>query len=333
MIIPSGTVDTSPGAGLRAVGYRGSGLRRPECVVATAGGQILVPDAAGGVTVIEAGSQRTVIACSPEGAIGLHPNSLALCANGTLLLAQMTLHEGGVWRMQRDGAAEPYLDTLEGLPIPPTNFLLIDHEQRLWITISTRAVPRWAARRPGPGDGLVLLADRKGIRIVAQGLGFANELRVSPDGSELVVVETFARRLSRFAIHADGSLSNRSVLCEFGPGVWPDGIAYDAEGDLLVASAFSNRILKVDGSGRVHTVVDRGDAAFVDALEARYQDGDLIKPGLIEVPSSDLGNCSSVAYCGTDLKQVAVGCLDGDRLACFDADVPGVPPVHWHWHF
>jgi len=315
------------------LGFIGAELRRPECVLATASGQILVPDSAGGVTVIEADSQRTVLASINGQAARLQPNSLALCADGTLLLAHMSLHEGGIWRMQADGAAEPYLNTIEGLPMPPTNFVLLDDEQRLWVTVSTRAVPRWPARRPGPGDGFVILADRRGARIVAQGLGFANELRVSPDGSELVVVETFARRLSRFPIRADGTLGDRSTLCEFGPGIWPDGIAYNAEGELLVASAFSNRLLIVDRRGRACIVVDQGDAAFVDALEKRHQEGELVKPGLIAVPTCDLGNCTSVAYCGVDLKNVAVGCLDGDRLACLDADVPGVPPVHWHWRF
>ena len=321
------------GAAMHWLGTRGAELHRPECVLATRDGQLLVPDARGGVTVIGSATQHSVMPAMPDGVAPLHPNSIALCRDGSLLLAEMGEHRGGVWRLQASGAVEPWLESIEGQPLPPTNFVLVDADERVWITVSTRAIPRWSARRRGVGDGFLVCVDRRGARIVADGFGFTNEVRIGPRGDELIVVETFDRRLTKFTINADGSLGARSLLCEFGPGVWPDGIAYDVEGRLLVASAFSNRLLEVDRKGRVRVLLDLGDPVFVDKLEGRFERGELIAPGPVEVPLSPLGNCTSVAYAGDALDRIVVGCLDGDRLAVLQAEVPGVPPAHWHFSF
>ena len=52
---------------------------------------------------------------------------------------------------------------------------------------------------------------------------------ITPDGSTLVIAESFAGRLSAFDIAADGSLSNRRIWAE---GLGPDGISIDPPADL-----------------------------------------------------------------------------------------------------
>ena len=57
---------------------------------------------------------------------------------------------------------------------------------------------------------------------------------ITPDGSTLVIAESFAGRLSAFDIAADGSLSNRRTWAE---GLGPDGICIDADGGIWVQTA------------------------------------------------------------------------------------------------
>lgn len=98
---------------------------------------------------------------------------------------------------------------------------------------------------------------RSGPRIVADGLAYTNECLASPDGAWLYVNETFARRLSRFAIRG-GVLGPKQVVAEFGVGEFPDGLALDVDGGVWVICVVANRVLRVDPSGDVTTWLDAG---------------------------------------------------------------------------
>jgi sugar lactone lactonase YvrE len=86
--------------------------------------------------------------------------------------------------------------------------------------------------------------------VVAEGLEFPNGAVITPDGGTLVIAETMARRLTAFAIDADGSLHHRRVWAELGDAA-PDGICLDAEGAVWVASPRSNEFLRVLEGGSV----------------------------------------------------------------------------------
>jgi sugar lactone lactonase YvrE len=72
------------------------------------------------------------------------------------------------------------------------------------------------------------------VRLVADGVAFPNGMAVTPDGSTLIVAESFASRLGAWDIEADGSLSNRRVWAQLEHGV--DGICIDAEGAVWCAT-------------------------------------------------------------------------------------------------
>ena len=116
---------------------------------------------------------------------------------------------GGVFALTRDGGVRPLLEQVDDVDLPPTNFVFEDDRARIWITVSTRHVPRAAAYRADVADGFIVLVDARGARIVADGLGYTNEAMLSPDGAWLYVNETFARRMSRFRVRPDGSLPAR----------------------------------------------------------------------------------------------------------------------------
>jgi hypothetical protein len=261
----------------------------------------------------------------------LRPNGIALRRDGSFLLADLGEQSGGVFELRRDGAVRPLLEEVDGLPLPPTNFVCQDAWGRLWITVSTRLLPRALAYRRDVADGFIVLVDPRGdARIVADGLGFANEVAIAADGRSLFVNETFGRRLTRFRIGVDGVLSDRQVMTTFGKGTFPDGLALDATGDVWVASIVSNRVIRVDRDGAQEVVVEDLDMAHVDAVEDAYRAGGLERRHLDHAPATRLRNISSLAFGGNDLRTVFLGCLLGDAVATFRSPVAGVAPAHWN---
>lgn len=83
---------------------------------------------------------------------------------------------------------------------------------------------------------------------------YPNGLVVSPDGTEVAVVESTLPGVSVLSLGADGELSDRRVLAEL-PGTVPDGLLYDDEGRLLIAFWAPDAILRVEPSGELTVVV------------------------------------------------------------------------------
>jgi sugar lactone lactonase YvrE len=314
---------------LNQLQWRGSGLVRPECVLATASGELYTADWRGGVAhLLPDGSQRLYAARLPDDQ-PLRPNGIALLADGSFLLAQLGAEDGGVYRLHRDGRVEPWLITVDGQPLPPTNFALVENDKSIWVTVSTRHQPRSAAYRADVADGFIVRVDPQGARIVADGLGYTNEVALHPSGRWLYVNETFARRLSRFERRADGSLGPRETVCRFGAGTFPDGLAFDEAGHAWVVSIVSNRLLRVSPEGDVVVWLEDADAQHLQWVEAAFQAGQMGRPHLDEVKSSRLRNISSIAFTGADRRTAVLGCLLGDSLATLRVPVAGVAPSHW----
>jgi sugar lactone lactonase YvrE len=309
------------------VEFLGAELVRPECVLCTKAGALFVSDWDGGVTRIGPnGGQQRILA--PASA-GLRPNGIALSRDGSFLIAHLGDTEGGVFRLRRDGTLEPVLIEVAGEALPPTNFVMEDALGRLWITVSTPRAPRDLGYRRDLAEGFIVLLDQRGARVVARDLGYTNEVQIDPSGEWLYVNETFGRRLSRFRIGANGDLSERQTVTEFGLGTFPDGLAFDCEGAAWVVSIVSNRVIRVDREGRQEILLEDSDAEHLAWVEAAYEAGTLGRPHLDRAASRRLRNVSSLAFGGPDLKTVTLGCLLGDSLARFRSPVAGWPLPHW----
>ena len=149
--------------------------------------------------------------------------------------------------------------------------------------------------------------------MVADGLGYTNEVQLDPSGQWLYVNETFGRRLSRFRITAKGALQARETVTEFGAGTFADGLTFDSGGGIWITSIVSNRTLHI-----------KPGHAPLTMIEAAFQGGTMGRPHLDQVKSRKLGNISSLDFGGPDLRTVYLGCLLDDCLYRFRA------PVHWH---
>jgi len=319
----------SPPFSLEDLGFVGSGLVRPECVLATATGDLFTADWRGGVAHVRPdGSQALYAGSGPDG-LALKPNGIALLRDGSFLLTHLGNDEGGVFQLQRDGRVTPWLLQVDGIEMPPTNFVVEDAAGRFWVTVSTRLKPRALGYRRSCNDGFIVRVDARGAAIVADGLGYTNEVAMHPSGRWLYVNETFARRLSRFALHDDGSLGAKEVITEFGPGTFPDGLAFDEEGHAWVVSIVSNRLIRVAPDGQPTTWLEEADAEHLAWVEAAFEAGTMGRPHLDGAPSRSLRNISSIAFTGADRRTAVLGCLLGERLALLDLPVAGVAPTHW----
>jgi sugar lactone lactonase YvrE len=314
--------------GLRFVG---GGLQRPECVLCTARGDVFSADWRGGVAHVRPDGTQAFYGGKAPGGRVMRPNGIALRRDGSFLLADLGEQSGGLFHLTRDGQVRPLLEEVDGVVLPPSNFVLEDAHQRVWLTVSTRLRPRSLGYRAGVADGFIVLLDARGARIVADGLGYTNEVAFDASGRWLYVNETFSRKLSRFRVAVDGSLGAKQVVAEFGTGTFPDGLTLDAEGGIWITSIVSNRVIRVGPDGVQTLVLEDADAAHLDWVEAAYVAGQLGRPHLDNVKSSKLRNISSLAFGGPDLRTAYLGCLLGDALATFRAPVAGLPPAHWRY--
>lgn len=309
--------------------FFGPEMNRPECVVATARGDLFASDGRGGVMHLRHDGRHFLILASAPPSDGFVPNGFALMRDRSLVCANMGL-AGGVWQLAPDGELTAFLLEVDGEPLPQTNFVGLDDNGRIWITVSTRLKPVSACAYKGRADGFVVLVDDRGARVVADGLGLTNEAKVDPSGEWLYVVETIARRLSRFAIRPGGSLGPRQTVTEFArEGAFPDGLAFDVAGGVWVTTIIRNAVVQVTAAGEQVWHFEDVDIAHVAEVERIFQDGGFggWEPGCDRLLQSP----TSIAFTGPDLRTGVLGFLRGDRLARFASPVAGAAPAHWHF--
>ena len=106
---------------------------------------------------------------------------------------------------------------------------------------------------------IALLRPDGSAETVGKDVAFPNGMAVTPDGSKLIVADSYAKELIGFEIKEDGRLANRTTWADLGDGV-PDGICIDAEGAVWYADVPNKRCVRVREGGEVlQTIeVDRG---------------------------------------------------------------------------
>lgn len=318
---------------LSNIDFIGSGLKRPECVLAHSSGLLFVPDwtGAGGVCLVSPhGVSIRHLAGDRSENDALRPNGIALESGGNILLAHLGDETGGLFRLRPDGTTETVMDEVDGQKLPPCNFVISDGGSGLFLTVSTRRVPRALGYRKDVDDGFIVHIPYRGSpRIAADGLGYTNECMLHPSGRWLYVNETFVRRLSRFKVTGRGKLGDRETVCEFGAGIFPDGLAFDEDGNAWVTSIVSNRVVRVAADGQQTIWIEDVDPDHLAWVEEAYQASSMGRPHLDGVESRRLRNISNLAFGGEDLKTAYLGCLLGDSIASFAMPVAGHPLPHW----
>jgi gluconolactonase len=319
---------------IRMVGHD---LSRPECILAERNGSLWAADSRGGVMrILPDGRQKLVTASGDADAgtrslvDGTLPNGLAFARSGDILIANFGTDVLEI--MTRDGQCRTLHDSIDGRPLGKVNFVLRDSKDRLWITVSTRINPWPDAIRNYQADGYIAMIDEKGIRIVADGFYFTNEIRFDADEEWLYVAETCARRVTRLHITPDGSVREREIYGprSLGPGLI-DGIAFDSYGNLWATMIFADRLVAITPAGDLLTLFEDGDRDAAARFDAEFDRGTPIVPETMEACGGKIAPwLTSVTFGGLDLRTVYLGTLKATALHSFTSPVPGLPMIHWN---
>jgi sugar lactone lactonase YvrE len=303
-----------------------SGLSRPESVQVMPDGSVVTCDRRGGLMHID-GDGRSRLRAMQNPPEGFLPNGFARTPGGEFLIADHG-PGGGVWNLQR---AEPFLLEVESKSLPSTNFVMCDRHERTWITVSTWEHPRERGLRKSHASGTLILVDRRGARTVADGLGWANEVAMHPSGDWLYLNETVRRRTSRFPINEHGRLGPRETVVEYGEGVYPDGLAFDAEGGLWVASVLSNCLLRVTPENAIEVLFRGTPDERIAEAETAFQNECFNRETFEIGRDFPPYNLTSLAFGGYDGKTIFLGNLADERLWTIRSPIAGFRPAHWHF--
>lgn len=198
---------------------------------------------------------RRVHALAPDGRdevivrLDAQPSGLGWLPDGQLLIVSMTDHM--ILRLAHDGQVTPHADVSK-FARHRSNDMLVDQAGRAYVGnfgFNPEAGP--------PGNSPVATsltrADPDGSVVrAAPDLMFPNGMAITPDGTTMIVAETYGARLTAFDVAPDGQLSGRRVWADLhGTGVYPDGICLDADGAVWVAAAAQPLCVRVRDGGEI----------------------------------------------------------------------------------
>lgn len=294
----------------------GRGLTRPECVWTDRDGIWASDNASGGVArVTDSGPL-------PLGSGIREPNGFSRRRNGAFVVAGLEDHK--LYEIAPDGATRVLAETVEGRPLGVVNCAYADAQDRVWVSVMTPRQHWYDALNAGP-EGYIFLVEHGVPRIVADGLHLTNEVKLGPDGKHLYAVESLGRRIVRFPLRPDSSLGPRETVGphDLGHGAFPDGFAFDAQGNIWVTLITRNAIAVIGRDGALHTVFEEVNAAAVDALVAAMTTATASRDLIAACYGPTLKLPTSLAFGGKDRQTVFVGSLAGTELMSFRAPLPG----------
>jgi sugar lactone lactonase YvrE len=294
-------------------GVFGADLQRPECVWPDSDG-VWVSDARGGICCIAENGRGAMLGSGIKDA-----NGFSRRPDGSFVVAG--IGDGGLHLIAPDGTTRTLLDRIDGKALGAVNYACADGDDRIWLSVMTRALPWSAALTSSQIDGYILRIDGNGARheIVADSLDLTNEVKLSPDRRHLYAVETLGSRILRFAIRPDGSLGEREIVANLDRGIYPDGITFDPFGNLWFTVINQNGISVIDKRGNVHIVFRDMNAAAVEAMAVgvEQRNGTVDQLVACNMPDGPLQLPTSLAFGGGDGRTVHVGSVVLPHLATF----------------
>ena len=262
------------------------GLDHPECVAVARDGTVYAGGEAGQVYRISQDG-KSVEEFANTGGFCL---GLALDRDENIYVCD--LRKQALMKVTQQGTVSLVADFVDGVKIRTPNFGVFDSQGNLYFSDSGE----WKQ-----ANGVVWRLSHQGkVELFAAGpFHFANGLALDAQERYLYVVESNRDRVVRIEIKADGSSGSPKVFAE-GLARVPDGMAFDAAGNLYVTTYASNCIYRVSTSGHV---------------ELLCQD---VENLLLCQPT----NC---AFGGPNFDQLYVSNLGRDHISVLDLEVKGQP--------
>lgn len=158
--------------------------------------------------------------------------------------------------VDRKGSVKQTVERASGRRLRTPNSSVFDSEGNLYFSDSGV----WRQN-----DGFVYVLRRSGkIEKFAGPLAFPNGLALSADERWLYVAQSTADNVLRFEIRADGRTGDAEVFVD-GLDRVPDGLAFDADGNLYVTCYSSDKIFVVSPRRRVLLLAYDRDATMISS--------------------------------------------------------------------
>jgi gluconolactonase len=266
-----------------------AGLDHPECVTVGPDGTLYAGGERGQVYRISADGKRAdEIATTGGFCLGL-----TLDREENIYICDLAKH--ALMKVTQKGAVSMIADSVDGVKMQTPNFSVFDSKGNLYFSDSGQ----WKT-----GNGVVWRLSHDGaVKLFAAGpFHFANGIALDAQDDYLYVVESNRDRVVRIEINADGSAGQIEIFAE-GLARIPDGLAFDAQGNLYVTTYASNCIYRVSPDRKIELLCKDEENLL------------LCQPT----------NC---AFGGPNFDQLYVSNLGRDHISVLDLNVKGQPLHH-----
>jgi gluconolactonase len=277
--------------GTIALAPLGGGIDHPEGVCWDPDGAVIVGTEAGGLLWLDPadGSVMRSVTIGSGLVAGI-----AVDGDGRVVACDVPGHR--VARVDRRGLVETFTTGPAEGPLRTPNYPVFTADGRLFVSDSGA----W-----GAADGRVIVVETDGTsRVLSDGpSAFTNGMALAPDGRHLYVVESSLPGISRLPLLPDGSAGPRELVVTM-PRTVPDGIAFTADGLLLITCYRPDAVFLWDGS-RLDTLVEDWTGLLLSAP-------------------------TNLAFTGHGLDQLVSANLGGWHVTRIDAGLVGAPLHHPH---
>ncbi len=262
------------------------GLDHPECVAVGPDGLIYAGGEAGQIYRVQPTGVVETLAVTGGFILGL-------CLDAELNVYACDLKQQVVYRVSPQGEVTCYSGGTPERPMITPNFPVFDAAGRLYVADSGG----WHARN---GCIYCVHPDGRTVVVSEQLNEFPNGLALSPDGREMFVALSNIPGVAKAEVLADGAFGP-PVPVVTTPQAIPDGLAFDAAGDLLIACYTPDVIYRYSRAGQLSVVAEDWE-------------------------STTLSSPTNVAFVGEDRRTLVVASLSRWHLAAAEWSVPGAAP-------
>lgn len=208
------------------------------------------------------------------------PSGLGWRPDGTLLIVSMTDRRVLGW----DGSTLREVADLSSSASFHCNDMVVDSVGRAYVGNFGFDLDAQAEFQTAQ---IVMVDSDDSVRVAADLMAFPNGTVITPDGTTMIVGETFGGQLTAFDIDANGDLSNRRQWAAMPEGAVADGICLDEAGGVWVASPTSNDCIRIEEGGEVSDRLEFDQGCFACMLGG--EDGRSLF--ILTAPSSNPDEC------------------------------------------
>ena len=296
----------------------GAGLKRPEDVAVGRDGRVYATDPhVGACEILPDGTLGTIADTVFPGCC----NGISMDLHNHILIANLGAHERVSGPLERldpvSGRREVLLSEVDGRPLTSCNYPMVDSAGNIWCSNSIAAPDFDGLGEKLPYDGFVFVLRPDGSSsVVADGIGFANGLAMSADEKYLYCCQSFGSNVLRYPVLPGGRLGAGE---QYGPQLgpkhgdpgatdqrslhYPDGCAFDVEGNLWVTLFWANKVMAITPAGELMTLIDDPDWK------------------ILKMPTN-------VTFGGEDMKDVYIGGLETPYVVKLRSPVAGMKLAH-----